>query len=103
MKKSFRRIDESHLADLRQMSVLDVLDRFVKAAVIPHFVIDRDFVPIKDPATRRVYVTKPDGSQVQLVVTREKFFNPATRHGGGGAINLGLALGLSFVQVCRLF
>ena len=57
---------------------------------------DRDFVPVKDPATTRWHVNV-QGREYELLLTGPKFFDTRVQRGGGGAVDLAMhLLGVDF-------
>ncbi|WP_425527316.1 hypothetical protein [Xanthomonas phaseoli] len=84
------------LAELQTMPVpaaLDLLGLYWKQ--------DPDFQPLKDKATRRLYVSLGNGV-VELLATGPKWFDTRADKGGGGAIDLAMYLmRLDFVSAVK--
>jgi hypothetical protein len=91
-----RSFDAALLDDLRSMPVTEALDRLGV-----HWKLDPDFVPVKNPATRRLHVSVGSGV-TELLVTDPKWYDTRAQRGGGGAIDLAMhLLRLSFVDAVK--
>jgi len=79
------------------MDAVEVLDRLAD-----HVKEDRDFVPRRDPRTRRVYVNAA-GHDWELLLTGPKWFDAQSASGGGGAVDLAMHLWrLTFKQAVSM-
>jgi len=97
MNRSKRSFSDASLAQFRAMSLKDAC-----SYLGCYWKEDPDFVPIKDPVTKRVFIS--NGSRVfEILVTSSKWFDSRFNRGGGGAIDLVMYLfGLDFVGAVNL-
>jgi hypothetical protein len=92
-----RSFDPVLLERLRNLDCARVL-----AALDGHFKQDRSFVPVKNKNTQRWHCCTVCGD-FELLITGSKWFDARQRKGGGGAIDLVMALtGCSFVDAVRV-
>lgn len=92
-----RSFDPVLLERLRNLDCARVL-----AVIDGHFKQDRSFVPVKNKNTQRWYCGTARGD-FELLITGSKWFNTRQRKGGGGAIDLVMALtGCSFVDAVHV-
>lgn len=80
------RFDQDLVLRARLLSIEEALSRLGL-----YWKVDRDFRPIKDSATKRLYISI--GNQVvELLVTNLKWYDVTAKRGGGGAIDLAMHL-----------
>lgn len=92
-----RRFPADVLARLRGLDAHVVLP-----LVCVHAKRDVTFVPLKSPTSQRWHCCA-SGSEFELLLTGPKWFDTRARQGGGGAIDLVMALlRLPFVDAVRL-
>lgn len=92
-----RSFDNQLLVQLRNMEIIEALGQLGL-----YWKQDRDFQPVKDKSTKRLHVTV--GSRViELLVTRQKWYDVRSDRGGGGAIDLAMhLLNVDFVHAVRV-
>lgn len=78
-----RRISDENLARLKALPLRVVLE-----GLGLYVTRDRDFKPVGNPATCRLYASQKDGFQFELVVTEPLWYDPRAKKGGKGAIDL---------------
>lgn len=94
---SRRSFDPVLLERLRNVDCARVL-----AVLDGHFKQDRSFVPVKSRNTQRWHCSTTCGD-FELLTTGTKWFDARQRKGGGGAIDLVMALtGCSFVDAVHM-
>lgn len=80
------RFDQDAVLRARSLSIEDALSRLGL-----YWKVDRDFHPLKDSATKRLYISV--GNRViELLVTNLKWYDVTAKQGGGGAIDLAMYL-----------
>jgi hypothetical protein len=85
---------------LQRLRGLDA--RVVLPLVCEHAKRDSTFIPSKNPRSQRWHCYA-GGGDFELLLTGPKWFDTRGRHGGGGAIDLVMALlRLPFVDAVRL-
>lgn len=93
-RKSF---DAETLARLREVDCVKVFD-----VVDGYFKRDASFSPVKTAITQRWHCTTHVG-EFELLVTGPRWFDTRRKRGGGGAIDLAMALtNASFVDSVKL-
>lgn len=93
-RRSFDPVLLQRLRDIDCARVLELIDG--------HFKRDRSFVPVKNESTQRWHCSTVRGD-FELLITGSKWFDTRARKGGGGAIDLVMALtGCSFVDAVRV-
>jgi hypothetical protein len=96
MSRSRRSFPPETLAALRSMTPQQTLDRLGLG-----WKRDPDFLPTKNPATTRLYVTVGAGV-VELLATGVRWYDVRERKGGGGGIDLTMhLLHLPFVDAVK--
>lgn len=93
-RKSFDAETLARLRDVDCVRVFKSLDGFFKR--------DISFASVKSAKTERWYCTTAAG-EFELLVTGPRWYDTRRKHGGGGAIDLAMALtNLSFVDSVKL-
>lgn len=80
------RFDQNAVLRARLLSIEESLSRLGL-----YWKEDRDFHPLKDSATKRLYISIGN-RVVELLVTNLKWYDVTAKHGGGGAIDLAMHL-----------
>jgi len=80
------RFDQDAVLRARGLSIEDALARLGL-----YWKVDRDFQPVKDSSTKRIFVSVGN-RVVELLVTNLKWYDVKAKRGGGGAIDLAMHL-----------
>lgn len=102
LRMAKRAFDDETLERVREMPLAMVLDRLRDHGKL-FWRRDLDFRPEKDARTGRVFVSLPNGSAWELLVTGSKWYDSRKGKGGGGGIDLVMhLLTLDFVSAVKL-
>ena len=84
--RDISRFDQDVVLRARLLSIEAALSRLGL-----YWKVDQDFHPLKDSATKRLYVSIGN-RVVELLVTNLKWYDVTAKKGGGGAIDLAMHL-----------
>lgn len=96
-----KKFDDATLSTARTLPLSEVLNRLGSSGF--YWRRDRDFRPVKDSRTERLYVSKEGGEAWEILTTWPKWYDARAEKGGGGGIDFVMHLtGLDFVSAVRL-